>query len=151
MQAVADGRAAQDYLLGQGDYANRKKHPWPDLLLLDLRLPLLTGLELLAWIREQPSPLKDLRVVVLTSSTEDSDMRRTLELGAVSYLVKPPTAEMVEKVFRPLEGIRLSERGIDGIARAREPSPWAARIFFAAAVAAIVLAAGALVYVMFMK
>jgi CheY-like chemotaxis protein len=99
LRVVTNGREAQSYLSGAAPYADRRKHPLPWLVLLDLRMPLMSGLEVLAWIRSRPN-LANLSVIVLTSSLEDSEMQRTFELGVVSYLVKPPTAEMVEKTFR---------------------------------------------------
>lgn len=148
LQIVSDGRAAQDYLLGRGEFANRRKFPLPDLMLLDLRLPLLSGLELLAWLREQEPPLKDLAVMVLTSSLEDRDMRRTFELGAASYLVKPPTAEMVEKAFRFVELKRGGESAAGATAPAPAPPTLSSRIFFTLAILGIVVAAGTLIALM---
>lgn len=60
----------------------------PLLVLLDLKLPRRSGLEVLAWIRQQPK-LKRLLVIVLTSSQEDSDLAQAYDLGVNSYLVKP--------------------------------------------------------------
>ena len=85
---VRDGEAAIDYLAGQGDYADRERFPLPTVMLLDLKLPKRSGLEVLAWLRDQPG-LKRLRVVVLTSSRESPDVNRAHDLGVSSYLVKP--------------------------------------------------------------
>jgi CheY-like chemotaxis protein len=91
LRSVDDGQEAADYLAGQGAYADRERHPFPRLVLLDLKLPRMSGLELLAWARTQP--FKDsLPILVLTSSAEKSDIDRAYELGARSYLVK--TVEM---------------------------------------------------------
>lgn len=88
LQVVGDGEEAVSYLLGEGHYADRSKYPLPVLLLLDLKLPRRSGLEVLSWLREQPV-LKRLPVVVLTSSKEPADINRAYDLGANSYLVKP--------------------------------------------------------------
>ncbi len=88
LQVVTDGEQAIAYLAGQPPYADRERHPLPALLLLDLKLPRKSGLEVLDWLRQQPV-LKRLRVVVLTSSKQASDVNRAHELGANSYLVKP--------------------------------------------------------------
>lgn len=85
---VEDGDGALGYLDGSGDYADRERHPLPCLILLDLKLPRRSGLEVLAWVRAQPG-LKRLPVVVLTSSQQSSDINRAYDLGANSYLVKP--------------------------------------------------------------
>ena len=85
---VSDGDEVLLYLQGKGKYADRAQYPLPLLILLDLKLPRRSGLEVLAWIRQQPK-LKRLLVVVLTSSQEDSDLTQAYDLGANSYLVKP--------------------------------------------------------------
>ena len=88
MSIVSDGDEAIAYLSQTGQYADIEKYPIPLLVLLDLKLPRRSGLEVLAWIRQQPE-LKRLLVVVLTSSQENSDLARAYELGVNSYLVKP--------------------------------------------------------------
>jgi CheY-like chemotaxis protein len=88
VQAVGDGEEAVAYLTGAGSYADRAQFPLPLLVLLDLKLPRKSGLEVLAWLREQPA-LRRLPVVVLTSSREPADVNRAYDLGANSYLVKP--------------------------------------------------------------
>ncbi len=88
LQVVEDGEAAVAYLSGQGQYADRNRYPLPALMLLDLKLPRKSGLEVLAWLREQPGLLR-LPVVVLTSSKESVDVGQAYDLGANSYLVKP--------------------------------------------------------------
>lgn len=91
LQVARDGEEATDYLLGRGAFADRTKYPLPFLVLLDLKLPFKSGLEVLESVREQPE-LANLCVVVLTSSAEDRDVARAHELGAQAYLVKPPSA-----------------------------------------------------------
>jgi CheY-like chemotaxis protein len=66
----------------------------PVVVLLDLKLPLVSGHEVLAWIRKQPR-LEGLVVVVVTSSDEPSDVRRSYSLGANSYMMKPLTVEQL--------------------------------------------------------
>ncbi len=85
---VEDGDKAVDYLAGAGPYTDREKFPIPVLLLLDLKLPRRSGLEVLHWLRQQPG-LKRLPTVVLTSSQDSADINRAYDLGANSYLVKP--------------------------------------------------------------
>jgi CheY-like chemotaxis protein len=86
-----DGQQAVDYLSGVGEFADRAAHPIPAIVFLDLKLPLKGGLDVLAWIRQQ-GQLENLVVVVLTSSSEPSDLKEAYRLGANSYVVKPPTA-----------------------------------------------------------
>jgi CheY-like chemotaxis protein len=85
---AGDGLEAEEYLAGRGAYADRAKHPLPCLVLLDLKLPKKSGLEVLEWLRGQPG-LRVIPVIVLTSSQDKGDLRRAYELGANSYIVKP--------------------------------------------------------------
>ena len=95
---VNDGHAAIQYLSGTGAYKDRTRYPLPFLMLLDLRLPKLSGFEVLGWIRDQTG-LAELIVVVLTGSDYVPDATRASELGANSYLVKPASfKELVETV-----------------------------------------------------
>jgi len=90
VQVLEDGRQAIDYLAGTGKYADRAEYPLPCLLLLDLKLPMKSGLDVLRWIQQQPQ-LRMLIVVVLSSSRNRSDVDAAYQLGARSYLVKPLT------------------------------------------------------------
>ncbi|MGN6386254.1 MAG: response regulator, partial [Verrucomicrobiota bacterium] len=69
-------------------FGNRERYPLPQLVLLDLKMPRKSGLEVLGWIRSQPE-LKRVVVIVFTSSRHDEDINRAYDLGANSYLVKP--------------------------------------------------------------
>ena len=88
MRFVTDGQEAVDYLAGIGKFEDRKANPLPRLLLLDLKMPLLDGFDVLRWMRKQPV-LYRLPVAVLTSSNLDNDVDRAYDLGANSYIVKP--------------------------------------------------------------
>jgi len=88
LQVVRDGEEALAYLSGQGLFADRERHPLPVLMLMDLKMPRKSGLEVLEWVRQQPG-LKRLPIIVLTSSNQSPDINRAYELGANSYLVKP--------------------------------------------------------------
>ncbi|HEY2083528.1 MAG TPA: response regulator [Verrucomicrobiae bacterium] len=85
---VSTGGQLLSYLKGEGKYANRDEYPLPDLLLVDIKLPGFTGLEVLGWLRSQPG-LSGLRVLVLTSSDEMKDVNDAYRLGANSFLLKP--------------------------------------------------------------
>lgn len=100
LRVVSDGDAAVAYLGGEGAYADRQAHPLPSLMLLDLKLPRRSGLEVLAWLRAQPAPLGRTPVVVLTSSREHDDVGRAYDLGANSYLVKPVDFEGLFEMIR---------------------------------------------------
>jgi CheY-like chemotaxis protein len=87
--AVAnDGDEAISYLSGAGGYADRESFPLPAAMLLDLKLPRLSGFDVLSWVRKQ-EPLRQLPVIILTSSYQEEDIRNAYDLGANSYLVKP--------------------------------------------------------------
>ena len=101
LDVVDDGDKAVAYLSGQGAFADRARHPLPAVLLLDLKLPRRSGLEVLAWLRQQPG-LKRLPVVVLTSSEESADINRAYDLGANSYLVKPVDFDALLEMVRGL-------------------------------------------------
>jgi CheY-like chemotaxis protein len=104
VQTVSDGRAAVDYLGGQGGYADRARYPEPAVIFLDLKLPRLNGLEVLEWMRGQER-FSARPVIVLTSSAENRDIGRARELGARSYLVKPPDSAMLVRI---LAGLRTN-------------------------------------------
>lgn len=108
---VRDGDEAVRYLEGHGAYADRSHFPLPGLMLLDLKLPRRSGLEVLAWLREHPS-LGRLPVVVLTSSREPSDVNRAYDLHVNSYLVKPGDFDSLREMVRALDlyWLQLNER-----------------------------------------
>jgi CheY-like chemotaxis protein len=88
LQTVKDGKAAKDYLAGNPPFDNRRLHPLPGLVLLDLNLPYWSGFEVLEWLRQQPQ-LRRLPVVIFTSSSRPDDIARAYDAGANAYLVKP--------------------------------------------------------------
>jgi CheY-like chemotaxis protein len=102
--AVGDGLEAMWYLKGEGPYADRAKHPPAGLMLLDLKMARVGGFEVLTWLQEQPKLRATLKVVVLSSSNREADIRKALELGADEYLVKPfdtnGLADMVKDLSR---------------------------------------------------
>jgi CheY-like chemotaxis protein len=88
LQNIEDGSEVIEYLSGAGKYADRTLYRLPELVLLDLKMPRATGLEVLKWIRSH-SRLKNLPVIVLSGSELGEDMSRAYAGGANSYLVKP--------------------------------------------------------------
>ena len=84
---ITDGKAVLDFLHNRGDYADREANPKPDLILLDLKLPKVSGLEILEQIKGEEG-LRDIPVVVLTASDEGSDIIRSYQEGAESYFTK---------------------------------------------------------------
>jgi two-component system response regulator len=94
MARVSDGVEALDYLFCRGAFAARPRVPLPKLMLLDLKLPKLTGLEVLRAIRADAG-LKRLVVVMLTSSKEERDLAEAYDSGINSYVVKPVNFEQL--------------------------------------------------------
>ena len=98
---VKDGKEAMDFLTGVGAYAGRDINHKPKVILLDLKMPKINGMEVLGLIRKNEF-LKDIPVVVLTSSKEDPDIERCYALGVNSYIVKPVDYEQFMKVVSDL-------------------------------------------------
>ncbi len=88
IHVVRDGQEALDYLFGEGKHADRSIYPLPDLILLDLKLPGISGHDVLRKIKSTPL-LKRIPVVILTSSKQEGDLAMSYDSGANSYLVKP--------------------------------------------------------------
>ena len=118
---VRDGQAAIQYLSGEGDYADRTRYPIPFLILLDLRLPTLSGFEVIAWIRDQPQ-LASLIVVVLTGSDHVPDVTKARDLGANSYLVKPGNFEELVQMVKRIQGRWLLLDSLPESTVSREPA-----------------------------
>jgi len=89
-----NGKEAIEYLKGVGPFSNRQEFPLPQLILLDLQMPEMHGLKVLEWIRAQPE-FRSTVVIVLSSSRLPGDIQVAYKLGSNSYLVKPPTLEML--------------------------------------------------------
>jgi CheY-like chemotaxis protein len=113
LQVVEDGQEAVDYLSGNGNFADRERYPLPAVVFLDLKLPYISGHDVLAWIRQQKE-LESLVVIVLTSSNEASDLSRCYALGANSYLVKPPTPGQLEDLAKAFKWYWLEYNHFDG-------------------------------------
>ena len=102
VQVATDGEQAVDYLAGSGKYADRQIFPLPCVVLLDLKLPVKMGLEVLEWIRGQPA-LKSLIVIILTSSIYEGDIKRAYDLGANAFLVKPSDSAVTFDMCKALK------------------------------------------------
>lgn len=111
LESVQDGDRAVAFLSGTEGFDDRDRFPLPVLVLLDLKIPRRSGLEVLAWIREQPS-LKRLPVTVLTSSRHEKDINQAYELGANSYLVKPVGFDALTEMVKLINSywLTLNER-----------------------------------------
>jgi CheY-like chemotaxis protein len=98
---TSDGLETIAYLQGEGKYGDREKHPFPDLLLLDLKMPKRDGFEVLKWVREQKH--LNLKVVVLSASMDRADIQRSYHLGADFYQAKPQVPEDRGSMLKALE------------------------------------------------
>ena len=99
---ISNGEAALDYLFRRGQYSDAKKSPRPNLVLLDLRLPKIDGLEVLTKIKAD-GELRHIPVVVLTSSSAANDIARAGDNYANSYLVKPVDFDDFRRMMRDLK------------------------------------------------
>jgi len=106
IHVAPNGQDALDYLFGRGKHGDRKVFPLPNLILLDLKLPGISGFEVLRQIKTTPI-IKRLPVIILTSSKEEGDRTLSYDIGANSYLVKPISFEGFLSVVRKIEGYWL--------------------------------------------
>jgi CheY-like chemotaxis protein len=107
LRVVRDGDEALAYLRGLDQFADREKYPLPDLILLDLKMPGLSGFDVLKWLREDED-LRGVPVIVLTSSNHEVDVQRAYALGANSYLVKPVGFDALVNVAVTIHGYWLN-------------------------------------------
>jgi len=110
LRIASDGPAAIDYLSGAPPYGDRGQFPLPRLVLLALQIPKRSGFEVLEWIRSDPR-LRDLRVMILTSSAERADVHRAYNLGSILYIAKPlglpPLRALIRAISSYLENPEL--------------------------------------------
>jgi CheY-like chemotaxis protein len=99
LMVVRNGRAAIQYVSGEGMYSDRIRFPEVSLMLLDLSMPILTGWDVLAWL-QRSTPKRDVAVVVVTSSPNPTDVHRAIALGAVDYVVKPGNSTLLVSILR---------------------------------------------------
>jgi CheY-like chemotaxis protein len=106
IRVVSDGQEAIDYFQGTGKFANRQEFPLPCLVLLDLKLPHVMGLDVLKWIRQQPEV--SATVVILTSSSEEADITSAYRLGVNGYLVKPHNVSKLTDIAKSIKDFWLT-------------------------------------------
>ncbi len=102
IRVARDGREAQDYLSGTDKFADRHEYPLPYLILLDLKLPRVMGLEVLKWLRERPE-FDSTIVLILSSSSMPEDVQGAYHLHANGYLVKPYNLEKLQLMTQAIK------------------------------------------------
>jgi len=105
LEVVGDGQQVIDYLSGAGPYADRSLYPLPCLIILDLKLPRLTGLEVLEWLRQ--SDLRCLPVIINSGSALQSDVDKVYQQGANAFVVKPASLEDRIELAKHIKGFWL--------------------------------------------
>jgi CheY-like chemotaxis protein len=106
---VPDGAEAVHYLEGSKEYANREQYPFPDLILLDIKMPVMNGFEFLKWMQRQCWGRKP-AVVILTSSALSEDINEGSALGADLYQVKPVTLFGLVELMKDVERFMLGRQ-----------------------------------------
>jgi two-component system response regulator len=124
IDVARDGAEACEYLFCEGRYAERDPADEPRLIMLDIKLPLITGIEVLRRIKADPRT-HHLPVVMLTSSAEDSDLSASYDLGANSYIVKPVE---IDRFFDAINDIGMywlvlnrSDHAVESSTRGTDP------------------------------
>lgn len=101
LRSVADGQEVVDYLSHRGEFADRAQNPLPGLVLLDLKMPRLNGLETLQWIRSQPE-FRMLVVIMFTASANHSDINEAYQRGVNSFIIKPAGTDQLTRLMKAL-------------------------------------------------
>ena len=101
IRIVRDGQELLDYLRGEGKYADRRAYPFPNVLLLDIKMPRVSGLDVLRWLNSHPE-CSVMPTVVFSASDLDEDVALAYELGANAYFVKPMTFQSLKDILRSM-------------------------------------------------
>jgi len=99
IQIVSDGEQVIRYLRGDGKFSDRQQFPFPSILFLDIKMPKMTGFDVLEWIRDHPD-CHLMPTMIFSTSSHESDVTRAYQCGANAYLVKPPTIGELETFLR---------------------------------------------------
>lgn len=105
LQVVSNGREAIHYIKGEDRYADRVLHPVPILMLLDWKMPLMNGMEVLRWLQTQPKP--SFPIIILTAFQDLKTMNEAYRLGAKSFLMKPIREEDLLPLIRGVPGVQF--------------------------------------------
>ncbi|HEY2083553.1 MAG TPA: response regulator [Verrucomicrobiae bacterium] len=114
LQVVTDGEEATHYLSGRGKYADRSAYPLPKLIVMDIKMPRMSGFDVLEWIKHDGT-LRRVPVVIVSSSDRSEDIDRAYELGANAYMIKPVNFRAVEHLFESIThywGLECAKPGL---------------------------------------
>lgn len=99
VQWAKNGLEAVAYLNGEDEYADRQAYPFPEVLIVDLKMPRMSGLELLTWIRDHPD-YRVIPTIIMTASRLDVDIEKAYSLGANTYMVKPASLDELARMVK---------------------------------------------------
>ena len=111
LRTLTSGQRAIDYLNAKGEYGDRSEYPWPDLIILDSKMPQVNGFDFLLWRRASPL-FSSIPVILFSGSNEPEDIKRVFELGGNKHIVKPGVLEDWERVVRDIWDFCQQEKGI---------------------------------------
>jgi CheY-like chemotaxis protein len=120
---VEDGDTAVDYLNGTAPFNDRKMYPLPVTMLLDIKLPKRSGLEVLQWLRSQEGPIRRLPTIVLTSSTHRKDVNRAFDGGANAYFAKPESIKDLAAILAEFKTFWLQRVEFPDMQGSQPPVP----------------------------
>ena len=106
---VRNGLEALQYLQGDGEFSDREKYPLPRAIFLDLKMPQMSGFELLAWVRDKPE-LQGIPTIIISGSKLARDVDQAYRLGANMYLVKPTDCERLAEMVKAALKTSVKER-----------------------------------------
>lgn len=101
IRRVENGEEAVAYLKGEGRFSDREKHAFPRVIVTDLKMPQMDGLQLLRWLQENPK-YRVVPTIVFTSSTSQSDVNDAFDRGAGAYIVKPVDVRELERIAKTI-------------------------------------------------
>jgi CheY-like chemotaxis protein len=116
LEVATSGEQAIEYLRGISGYSDWHQFPLPSIVLLDLKMPGMSGFDVLKWIRQQPG-IKALRVAMLTSSDSPREIKMAHELGANIFLTKPVQLERLIQIMKTLNEHWLQQAQLPSVSR----------------------------------
>jgi CheY-like chemotaxis protein len=99
LQVTRDGEECIDYLKGEGKYKNRITHPFPNVIVLDLKMPKVSGLQVLEWLNKQLD-CKRIPTIMLSGSSLDKDVQEAYRLGVNTFFMKPSGLDKLQELMK---------------------------------------------------